>query len=150
MDVCLILICEFAFALLYFFMGAFSEKIKIDLLADFHNGMKISQIFAGIPFPAESKLSEVIALFKTEEPLKKENYRPVSLLPHLSKVYKTIIYKQINAYMESKLSKYIAGLRKLHGTQHFLVTMLEKWRKSLVKNWICQRPLIQLIIIFCW
>ena len=150
MDVCLILICEFAFALLHFFMGAFSEKIKIDLLADFHNGMKISQIFAGIPFPAESKLSEVIALFKTEEPLKKENYRPVSLLPHLSKVYKTIIYKQINAYMESKLSKYIAGLRKLHGTQNFLVTMLENWRKSLVKNWICQRPLIQLIIIFCW
>ena len=91
MDVRLILICEFAFALLHFFMGAFSEKIKIDLLANLHNGMKISQIFAGIPFPTESKLSEVIALFKTEEPLKKENYRPVSLLPHLSKVFERII-----------------------------------------------------------
>ena len=62
----LILICEFAFALLHFIMGAFSEKIKIDLLANFDNGMKISQVFAGIPFPAESKLSEVIALLKTE------------------------------------------------------------------------------------
>ena len=44
-------------------MGEFSEQIKIDLLADFHNGMKISEIFAGIPFPAELKLPEEIPLF---------------------------------------------------------------------------------------
>ena len=30
--------------------------------------------------------------------------------------------------MESKLSKYIAAFRKAHGTQHFLITMLEKWK----------------------
>ena len=45
-------------------------------------------------FPAELKHSE--PLFKKEDPLKKENYRPVSLLPHLSKVFERIIYKQIN------------------------------------------------------
>ena len=81
-------------------------------------------------FPAELKHSEVIPLFEKEDPLKKENYRPVSLLPHLSKVFERIIYKQINEYMETKLSKYITGFRKLHGTQHSVVTMLEKWKKS--------------------
>ena len=44
-------------------------------------------------FPAELKHSEVIPLFKKEDPLKKENYRPVSLLPLLSKVFERIISK---------------------------------------------------------
>ena len=89
-------------------------------------------------FPAELKHSEVIPLFKKEDPLKKENYRPVSLLPHLSKVFERIIYKQINEYMENKLSKFITGFRKLHGTQHSTVTMLEKLKKVLdKKEYIC-------------
>ena len=81
-------------------------------------------------FPEELKRSEVIPLYKKLDPLKKENYRPVSLLPHVSEVFEKIIYKQINTYMEDKLSKYLTGFRKSHGTQHFLVTMLEKWKKA--------------------
>ena len=46
-------------------------------------------------FPAELKHSEAIPLFEKEDPLNKENYRPVSLLPHLSKVFERIIYKQM-------------------------------------------------------
>ena len=89
-------------------------------------------------FPAELKHSEVVPLFKKEDPLKKENYRPESLLPYLSKAFERIIYKQINVYMENKLSKFITGFRKLHGTQHAMVTMLEKWRKALDrKEYIC-------------
>ena len=41
------------------------------------------------------KQSEVIPLYKKLDPVKKENYRPVSLLPHVSKVFERIIYKQI-------------------------------------------------------
>ena len=60
----------------------------------------------------------------------KENYRPVSLLPHVSKVFDRIIYKEINTCMEDKLSKYLTGFRNSHGTQHLLVTMIEKWKKA--------------------
>ena len=89
-------------------------------------------------FPAELKHSEVIPLFKKEDSLKEKNYIAVSLLPHLSKVFERIIYKQINVYMENKLSKFITGFRKLHGTQHAMVTMLEKWRKALdKKEYVC-------------
>ena len=38
-------------------------------------------------FPQELKLSEVIPVYKKLDPLQKENYRPVSLLPHVSKVF---------------------------------------------------------------
>ena len=56
---------------------------------------------------------------------------------------------QVNLYMENKLSKFITGFRKLRRTQHFLVTMLEKWKNALDKNIFafyfqtCQKPLIQ-------
>ena len=45
------------------------------------------------------------------------NYRPVSLLSHVSKVFEQVRYKQINPYMENKLSKYVTGFRKAYGTQ---------------------------------
>ena len=78
--------------------------------------------------------SEVIPLYKKEDPLTKENYRPVSLLPHVSKVFERIIYKQSNIYMQDKLSKHITGIRKSHGAQHSLMTMLEKWKSALDKG----------------
>ena len=76
-------------------------------------------------FPDKLKKLEVIPLYKKEDPLKKVNYRPVRLLPHVSKVFERVIYKQINSYMEDK---YITGFRKAHGTQYSLITMLEKWK----------------------
>ena len=84
--------------------------------------------------PEELKRSEVISLHKKLDPLKKENYRPVSLLPHVSKVFERIIYKQVNTYTEDKLSKYLTGFRKSHGTQYLIVTMLEKWKKAIDKG----------------
>ena len=38
--------------------------------------------------------------------------------------------------MKDKLSKCLTGFRKSHGTQHLLVTMLEKWKKA-VDNGEC-------------
>ena len=36
--------------------------------------------------------------------------------------------------MCDKLSKYITGFRKCHGTQHSVLVMLEKWEKVLDKG----------------
>ena len=89
-------------------------------------------------FPDKLKKSEVIPLYKKQDPLKKENYRPISLLPHVSKVFERILYTQINNYMQNKLSKYVTGFRKSHGTQHSLMIMLEKWKNVLDKGeYVC-------------
>ena len=85
-------------------------------------------------FPDELKQSEVIPVYKKLDPLQKENYRPVSLLPHISKVFDRVIYNQINSFMESKISKCVTGFRKSHGTQHSLIVMLERWKKALDKE----------------
>ena len=56
-------------------------------------------------FPDELKQSEVIPVYKKLDPLQKENDRPMSLLPHISKVFQRVIYSQVNSFMESKISK---------------------------------------------
>ena len=74
-------------------------------------------------FPQELKLSEIIPMCKKLNPLQKENYRPVSLLSQVSKVFERIIHKQITNYMTDKLAHSITGFRKSHGTQNSLVAM---------------------------
>ena len=90
-------------------------------------------------FPGELKLAEVSPMFKKKDNLDKENYRPVSVLPHVPKVFERIMYHQINNYMNDKLSKQLTGFRKNHSTQHFLSCMLEIWKEVLDKGgYICE------------
>ena len=44
------------------------------------------------------KIAEVIPLFKKGEPTLIENYRPISLLPAISKIFERVIFNQMNAY----------------------------------------------------
>ena len=94
----------------------------------------INHSFVANKFPEELKVSEVIPLYKKLDPLKKENYRPVSLLPHVSKVFERIIYKQIMSYVTNLFSHYITGFRKSHGSQHCLVKISENWKSALDKS----------------
>ena len=81
-------------------------------------------------FPDELKQSEVISVYKKTDPLQKENYRPVSLLPLISEVFDILIYKKINNFMENKISKWVTAFRISHCTQHSSINMLEKWKKA--------------------
>ena len=56
----------------------------------------------------------------------KSNYRPVCILPILSKVYEKCLYKQIENYMENILSNFQCGFRKGFNTQQCLIGMIEK------------------------
>ena len=64
----------------------------------------------------------------------KENYRPVSTLPNLSKVFEKLIYFQNNTYISDKFSKYLTGFRKSHNAQHMLLNMIENLKSSLNKR----------------
>ena len=55
-------------------------------------------------FPSELKMADVIPVFKKDDPFEKANYRPISLLPSLSKVYEKLIYQQLSTFFENKLS----------------------------------------------
>ena len=65
-------------------------------------------------FPSELKLAEVTPVFKKLDCMNKENYRPISLLSHMSKVFERILYNQLNDFMKDKLSNILTGFRKGH------------------------------------
>ena len=49
-------------------------------------------------FPNQLKLAEVTPVFKKEDELNKENYRPVSVLSHASKIFERIVFNQMNFF----------------------------------------------------
>ena len=97
-----------------------------------HNDINYS-ITSG-EFPNVLKLADITPAHKKDGRCDKSNYRPVSLLPAISKVFERILYNQINEYFDNKLSKYLCGFRSGFSTQYCLLVMIEKWRKSLDKK----------------
>ena len=47
---------------------------------------------------------------------------------HVSEIFETIVYEQINSYATHRFSHWLCGFRKNHNTQHSLLKMLEKWK----------------------
>ena len=85
-------------------------------------------------FPSNLKHADISPIFKKIERLLKVNYRPVSILPTLSKVYENNLYPQMYVYFNSIFSKYLCGFRKGHSTQHCLLFMLETLKNTLDKG----------------
>ena len=82
-------------------------------------------------FPSSLKLGNITPIFKKDDHLDKSNYRPVSILPLLSKVYERIIYKQLSQHSEQFLSSILCDFRKAHNTQHPHFKLLHSWQREL-------------------
>ena len=73
-------------------------------------------------------------MFKKEDELNEENYHPVSILSHASKIFERIVFKQMNLFFESRFLPLLARFRKNHSTQNALINMIEKWKHALDKG----------------
>ena len=82
-------------------------------------------------FPSNLKFADVTPIFKKDNALMVKNYRPVSVLPCVSKVFERILQKQLMAYMEKFLSPSLNGYRKSYNTQTALLKLVEIWKNSL-------------------
>jgi len=85
-------------------------------------------------FPNELKLADVTPIFKKGVSNLVKNYRPVSVLPTVSKVFERIMQKQILEYLDKFLSPYLCGYRKGFSTQTALLRLIEKWKITLDKK----------------
>ena len=81
-------------------------------------------------FPSDLKVADVTPAFKKKSKTSKDNYRPISILPNVSKIYERCLYNQMQTYFDNLLSKYQCGFRKGFNAQHCLVSMIEKWKES--------------------
>ena len=72
-------------------------------------------------FPDKLKFLEVAALFKKLYNLDKKNYRPVSVLTDLSKVFEKVSCVQMSSYFEFIFSKFLSGFRPTYSCQTVLL-----------------------------
>ena len=83
----------------------------------------INEAIRNNKFPDSLKLSDITPVYKKLHPSDKTNYRPVSVLPLLSKVFEKIIYDQLYEYLEQFLSELLMNycvVSKKHIPHHML------------------------------
>lgn len=87
----------------------------------------------GSYYPSSFKTAKVIPLPKTGDKTDINNYRPISILPFLNKVFEKIIFKRLINFLSKHniLSKNQFGFRKNHSTTHALHAILHKIYESL-------------------
>ena len=70
-------------------------------------------------FPDELKIAQVKPLYKKDDPNVFDNYRPISLLPVISKVFEKVVYIQLYEYMVRNKLLYASqyGFRQEHSTE---------------------------------
>ena len=83
-------------------------------------------------FPDAWKKSKVVPLYKKDDQLNPKNYRPVSILPILSKVLEKVIYGQIMEYLHLNqlLHPNSHAYRRGHNTTTALISMYDSWTQS--------------------
>ena len=89
--------------------------------------------------PDKLKLVNVIPIFKKGSRLSVDNYRPISLLSNLNKIFEKIIYKRVNNFIEKHDLLYSLqyGFRSNHSTIHALINITEKIRFALDQRKVC-------------
>ena len=85
-------------------------------------------------FPNALKNADITTAHKKDETTKKDNYRPISILPSVSKVFERQMYNQIHSYMSKYLSPFLCDFRKDYSTQECLTVIIESFKKALDKR----------------
>ena len=74
--------------------------------------------------------AEVVLLHKKNDKKDKNNYRPISLLSNISKVYERCMQEQLDECLSDLLSKYQCGFRQGYGTQKIFFGYDRKTEKN--------------------
>ena len=79
-------------------------------------------------YPEIFKLAKVTALFKGGIESEADNYRPISVLPIMNKVFEKVVHNQLIEFLSlhNILSKQQFGFRRKHSTSHAVSCLYEK------------------------
>ena len=72
--------------------------------------------------------------FKNDDNMKRENYRPVSVLTAFSKIYESLLNDQLIKYFYELFYVFLCAFRKKYSCQSLLIKMIDGWKIALDKN----------------
>ena len=107
-------------------------KVNNHLFSDLLSKIINLSFVTGI-FPDLCKVAKVIPIFKNDNELLCENYRPISLLPIFSKIYEKVIYTRMYNYLINNNLLYNRqfGFRTQYSTVHSLISVTEEIKSLL-------------------
>ncbi|MCG8046530.1 MAG: reverse transcriptase domain-containing protein [Candidatus Thiodiazotropha endolucinida] len=103
-------------------------KLAADILSPFIANLINKSICSGT-FPSQLKCAKVFPVFKAGSKSDPSNYRPISILPTISKIFE----KHVNKHLMNYLNKYQlihesqSGFRRKHSCQTALTKLLDQW-----------------------
>ena len=79
-------------------------------------------------FPDKLKLARISPIYKKDDPHLVENYRPISILPSVSKIFEKIVFQQLSNYFvdNNYLCHHQYGFRKKHSTEHAILEAVDR------------------------
>ena len=81
-------------------------------------------------------MAKVFPLYKKDDRTDVQNYRPISVLPAISKICESLVYDQLYGYLNSNslLTKNHSGFRSLHSTVTALLHLTNNWYLNIYKG----------------
>ena len=94
-------------------------------------------LYTGV-YPNNLKIAKVTPIFKKGDPASVNNYRPISILSTINKIFEKILYNRLTKYINDfqLLYKYQFGFRQNHSTEHALIEITDQIRLSMDNNQI--------------
>ena len=95
-------------------------------------------------FPNALKLADVVPIFKKNDMLNKMNYRPISILSCISKIFEKLLISQLRIYFDDIFSQYLSGYRASYGCQDVLLHFINICKRALDDGNVCMALLTDL------
>ncbi len=101
-------------------------KLTADIIAPSLSSIFNLSLETGI-YVDDWKRARVNPIYKSDDRLKCENYRPISILQNVSKSFEREVFRQIYSFVSdnSLLSKFQSGFRPKHSTLYSLIQMCD-------------------------
>ena len=87
-------------------------------------------------FPYKLKVAKIKPLYKKGDTSNFNNYRPISLLPSISKIFEKVIFQQTYSYFEQNNLLYTSqyGFRKGHSTEYAALELADRIIQQMDEN----------------
>ena len=120
-------------------IASFYSKIALPVVGRSLCDLFNKSLFAG-KFPEDWKIARIAPIFKSGAKDVRSNYRPISVLPFISRLFEKLIFNQFYEYLDANKSlyKHQSGFRLLHSVATALMASTNDWYLNIDKgNYTC-------------
>ena len=110
-------------------------KLAANIIAPFIASLINKSITSGT-FPNQLKCAKVFPIFKGGSKSDPSNYRPISILPTISKIFEKHVNKHLMNYLNTYklIHESQSGFRQKHSCQTALIKLIDQWMSSIDKG----------------